>query len=161
FNRAMASFEDGDYRTAIKDFEAFTLANPEEPRAPQARVMRSLANVRQCTSPNGATWTSAMEAARGMFDEFKQGGPGLSDAFRDQRAELADLVLRIGEGLADRARGTADPKALAEAESTVPLHAEIAGEPAQALLTRSRVPSKLAEARVAVRKSHVRRESLA
>src|SRR5262249_6978555 len=44
FNRAMASFEDGDYRTAIKDFEAFTLANPEDPRAPQARVMRSLAN---------------------------------------------------------------------------------------------------------------------
>ena len=160
FARAMGSFEDGDYRTAIRDFDEFTMANPEDPRAPKARVMRSLANVRQYISPNASTWTSALEAARGMYSEFNQGGPGLTEAFRDERSELAELVLRIGEGLADRARGTADPQALAEADSTVPLHAEIAGEPAHALLTRSRLPSKLDEARAAVRKSQIRRQSL-
>ena len=58
-----------------------------------------------------------------MYEEFNQGGPSLSEAFRDERSELAELVLRIGEGLADRARGTAEPQALAEAESAVPLHA--------------------------------------
>ena len=161
FNRAIASFEDGDYRTAIRDFDAFAQANPEDSRAPKARVIRSLANVRQYISPNGSTWTSALESARGMYEEFHQGGPGLSEAFRDERSELAELVLRIGEGLADRARGTAEPQALAEAESTVPLHREIAGEPAQALFTKSRLPSKLAEARAAVRKSQVRRQALA
>ena len=139
FNRAMANFEDGDYRTAIRDFDAFAQANPEDSRAPKARVIRSLANVRQYVSPNGSTWTSALESARGMYEEFHQGGPGLSEAFRDERSELAELVIRIGEGLADRARGTAEPQALAEAESAVPLHREIAGEPAQALLTKSRL----------------------
>ena len=43
---------------------------------------------------------------------------------------MAELVIRIGEGLADRARRAADAKALEEAESVVPLHAQIAGEPA-------------------------------
>ena len=37
--------------------------------------------------------------------------------------ELAELVIRIGEGLADRARHSADEKALHEAESAVALHA--------------------------------------
>jgi outer membrane protein assembly factor BamB len=161
FNRALQSFEDGDYRTAIRDFEVFAGDNPEDPRAAKARVLRSLANVRQYITPNGSTWSSALEAARGMYEEFQQGGPDLSEAFLDEKTELAELVLRIGEGLADRARGVADPKALAEAESSVPLHAQIAGEAAPALLTRSRLPSKLGEARAAVRKSHVRTESLA
>lgn len=160
FNRAMGSFEDGDYRTAIRDFDAFEKANPQDARAPKARVMRSLANVRQYISPNASTWTSALEAAQGMFEEFNRGGPELSEAFRDERMELAELVLRIGEGLADRARGTAEPKALEEAESAVPLHAQIAGEAAQALLTKSRLPTKLGEARAAVRKSQVRTQSL-
>lgn len=161
FNRAVQSFEDGDYRTAIRDFEVFEKSNPQDSRAPKARVLRSLANVRQYITPNGATWTSALEAARGMYDEFSQGGPELSDAFRDEKSELAELVLRIGEGLADRAKGGADPKALAEAESTVPLHAQVAGEAAHALLTKSRLPSKLGEARAAVRKSQVRTQALA
>jgi outer membrane protein assembly factor BamB len=161
FNRAMGEFEDGDYRTAIRDFEAFIAANPKEDRVPKARVMRALANVRQYVSPSGSTWTSALEAARSMYEEFGQGRTARPEAFGDERTELGELVLRIGEGLADRARTTADPKALAEAESAVPLHAQIAGEPARALLTRSRLPSKLAEARAAVRKSKVRVGALA
>ncbi len=131
FNKAKELYQDGDYRTAIRDFDAFIAANPEDDRIPKARVMRALANVRQYVSPNGTTWSSALEAARSMYDEFGQGRITPPEAFGDERAELGELVLRIGEGLADRARGTADPKALAEAESAVPLHAEVAGEPAR------------------------------
>jgi outer membrane protein assembly factor BamB len=161
FNRAMTNFEDGDYRTAMRDFDTFIAGNPKEGRVKKARVMRALANVRQYISPNASTWTSALEAARSMYQEFGAGEPGAGAEFRDERSELGDLVLRIGEGLADRARGTADPQALAEAESAVPLHAQVAGESAQAFLTKSRLPSKLAEARAAVKKSQVRTRSLA
>ena len=91
-----------------------------------------------------------------MFEQV-----GELEEFRDERAELAELVIRIGEGLADRARHSADPKALEQAESAVPLHAQVAGEPAPAFLNRSRLPSKLAEARAAVRKAQVRSEALA
>ncbi len=161
FNRAMQSFEDGDYRTAIRDFEAFARDYPDDARAPKARVIRALANVRQYVAPNGATWTSALEAAREMLDEYGRGGRELSEAFRDEKMELGELVLRIGEGLADRARGTAEPKALAEAESSVALHREIVGEAAAGLLAKSPLPGKLDRARAAVRKAKVRGEAIA
>jgi outer membrane protein assembly factor BamB len=156
FNRGVADIEDGDYRTAIRDFGAFLAANPDDPRAGKARVMRALANVRQYVSPNGSTWTTAREAAQEMVEQVEQ-----EEAYRDERMDLAELVIRIGEGLADRARHTADPTALAEAESAVPLHARIAGEPAPSFLNRSRLPAKLAEARAAVRKAQVREQALA
>jgi outer membrane protein assembly factor BamB len=156
YNRAVEDFENGDYRTAIRDFDAFVKADPEDPRVGKARVLRALANVRQYVSPGGATWSNALQAAQEMLDQV-----GGEPAFRDQRVELSELVLRTGEALADRARQSADPKALAEAESAVPLHAQVAGEPAVAFLNRSRLPVKLAEARAAVRKSQIRSQALA
>ncbi len=139
FNGAITHFEEGDYRTAIRDFEAFIDSNPKDDRVRKAKVMRALANVRQYISPNASTWTSALEAAQSMYQEFGVGEDAGSE-FRDQRGELGDLVLRIGEGLADRARSTADPQALAEAESAVTLHAQVAGESAPSFLTNSRLP---------------------
>ena len=156
FNRGVGEFDDGDYRTAIRDLDSFIAAYPEDRRVGKARVTRAIANVRQYVSPNGSTWTSALEAAKEMFDQV-----GGETDFRDQRLDLAELVIRIGEGLADRARLSADVQALAEAESSVQLHAQIAGEPAQSFLVRSRVPAKLAEARAAVRKSQIRASALA
>ncbi len=124
--------------------------------------MRSLANVRQYISPNGSTWTSALEAARSMYEEFGRGDTGPPEAFGDERSELGDLVLRIGEGLADRARGT-DRPARRWPRPSRPCRC-MPRSPAsrrQALLARSRLPSKLADARAAVKKSQVRTASLA
>jgi hypothetical protein len=156
FNRGLEEFEDGDYRTAIRDLDGFIASNPEDKRVGKARVIRALANVRQYVSPNGSTWSSALEAAGQMLDQV-----GKEEEFRDQRVDLAELVLRIGEGLADRARHGADAQSLREAESAVELHARVAGEPAPSFLVRSRLPAKLAEARAAVRKSQVRSRALA
>jgi len=156
YNRAVTLMEDGDYATAIRDFDAFLTANPADARVGKAQVLRALANVRQYITLSGATWSRALETAREMADTV-----GDLPEFRDEKTELAELVLRIGEGLADRAKRNVDPKALAEAESAVPLHARIAGEPAPAFLTRSRLPDLLSEARAAVQKSKVRAETLA
>ncbi len=151
FNRAMQDFEDGDYRTAMRDFDTFLSGNPKDARVGKARVLKALANVRQYISPNGSTWSSALGAAEEMLEQTAK-----YKEFADERTELAEVVIRIGEGLADRARHGADSQALAEAESTVKLHARIAGESAVAFLGRSRLPTKLAEARAAVRKAQVR-----
>jgi outer membrane protein assembly factor BamB len=156
FNRGVENLQDGDYRTAIRDFDGFLAGHPRDSRAGKARVLRALANVRQYVSPTGSTWSSALQAVREMWEQTRQ-----EPAFRDERMELAELVIRIGEGLADRARQMADAKALAEADAAVPLHAQIAGEPATALLDRSRLPAKLVEARAAVRKAQVRAQALA
>jgi outer membrane protein assembly factor BamB len=156
FNRGVQDFDDGDYRTAIRDLDQFVAGNPQDPRVGKARVLRALANVRQYVSPEGTTWGSALEAVHAMMEQVSD-----LEEFRDERAELAELVIRIGEGLADRARHAADPKTLEQAESAVPLHAQVAGETAPAFLNRSRLPSKLNEARAAVRKARIRSEALA
>ncbi len=155
YNRAVSSMEDGDYMNAIHDFDSFLTGNPKDVRVGKARTLRALANVRQYITLSGATWSRALEAAREMAD-----GVGDATEYRDEKTELAELVIRIGEGLADRAKRTVDPKSLAEAESAIPLHARIAGEPAQAFLTRSRLPDLLNDARAVIRKSQVRVEAL-
>ena len=146
--RRIEDFNNGDYRNAIRKFDAFLKANPTDERANTARVMRAFADVRQYISLDGSTWSSALEASRAMVEQV-----GELPEFRDEQVNLADLLIRIGEGLADRARHSADPKSLAEAESVVPLHAQVAKESAPAFLNRSRLPSKLIEARAAVRKA--------
>ena len=156
YNRAVEVMDDGDYRTAIRDFDAFLSSHPQDARAGKARVLRALANVRQYISISGGTWGTALEAAREMVEKV-----GKEPEYRDVRPELAELVIRIGEGLADRARRSADEKSLQEAESVVPLHAQIAGEPALSFLKRSRLPGLLDEARAAVRKSRIRAEAIA
>ena len=155
YSRAVELLDDGDYRTSIREFDAFLNANPDDSRAGKARVLRALANVRQYVTVSGTMWSSALQAAREMFERV-----GQEPEFRDQRVELAELIVRIGEGLADRARRTADARALEEAESAVALHAAVAGEPAAAFLARSRLPGLLAEARGAVLKAQIRGEAL-
>jgi outer membrane protein assembly factor BamB len=154
FTTATENFDDGDYRNAIRKFDAFLAANPDDARANKARVMRALADVRQYVAPDGSTWSSALESAQAMVEQV-----GDLPEFRDEQVDLADLLIRIGEGLADRARHSADAKSLAEAESVVPLHARVSKESA-AFLNRSRLPSKLSEARAAVRKAQVRSSAL-
>ncbi len=156
FDRGVQNFDDGDYRTAIRDFDSFVSANPDDSRSGRAQVMRALANVRQYVTTEGGTWSSALEAAREMFEKV-----GQLPEFRDEQLSLADQIIKIGEGLADRARQGADAKALAEAESVVALHASVAGEPAPSILNGSRLPSKLTAARAAVLKAQIRSRALA
>ncbi|MDG3003145.1 outer membrane protein assembly factor BamB family protein [Paludisphaera mucosa] len=156
YNHAIELMEDGDKATAIRDFDAFVAKNPADPRVGKARTLRALANVRQYIAVSGATWSSALDAAREMVETV-----GDLPEFRDEKSELADLTIRIGEGLADRAKRDVNAKALAEAESAIPLHARIAGDSAPAFLTKSRLPGVLNEARAAIRKAETRLKTLA
>jgi outer membrane protein assembly factor BamB len=150
FNSGMQDFEDGDYRTAMRNFDSFLATNPQDARSGKARVLRAFANVRQYVSREGATWSAALEAAQDMVEQHAR-----LPEFRDEQVDLADVILKIGEGLADRARSAADPTALAEAESTIALHARVGGQSAADFLNRSRLPSKLTQARAAVLKAQV------
>ena len=156
FNQGVQDYDDGDYRTAIRAFNTFLKTNPDDPRTGKARVLKAMANVRQYISADGGTFSSALEASQQALEEV-----GGLEEFRDVRADLGELIIRVGEGLADRARTSADRKSLAEAESAVSLHAQVAGEPALAFLNRSRLPGKMAAARAAVRKAEIRMQALA
>lgn len=157
FQRAVESLDDGDYRNAIRRFDEFLARKSgDEPKESKARVFRALANVRQYTSSTGASWSNALEAEREMIDKV-----GREPAYRDTSVELAELVLKTGESLADRAKATASAKILGEAEAALALHTRVAGEAAAPQLGRSRFPAKLQDARAAVRKANVRVQALA
>lgn len=155
YNRAVEDLTDGKYRDALRRFDEFLRVNPKDRRAGQARVHRALSNVRQYTDSTGASWSLALEAERETFDALAD-----DRAFVDSRSELDVEVIKTGEALADRARASADSRILAEAESALVLHGRIAGESAEAILRRSRLPAKLAAARASVLKSQTRARAL-
>src|SRR5262249_48950862 len=149
-------YKDGEYLTAAKLYGLFLEGNPKDPRAGKARVMRAMSGVRQYASGAGPVWTNALDAARDMVRTV-----GKEREYGDASADLAELVLKTAEGLADRARASGDPKALEQAEAAVGLHERIAGKAAAALRGRTRVPAKMVEARAAVRKTQSRAAALA
>lgn len=157
FQAAIETFQDGDHLNAIQRFERFLEAYPSDSRAARVRVLKSLAGVRQFTGGGSPAWKEGLDAARTMAQEHAEAGT----AFEDSRADLAEEVLKIAEGLSDRARLASDPAVLADAESAAAFHEELLGESAAGAQARSRLPGKLAAARAAVHKGLARREALA
>ena len=158
YNRAVESLDNGDHRNAMRQFDEFLASKPAEsdPRTSKARVFRALADVRQYTATTGASWSNALMSARKMVDTV-----GKERAYRDVSTELAELLIKTGEALADRARIAAEAPLVAEAESALALHARVAGKAAGPMLARSSLPAKLAEARAAVQKRQARERGLA
>lgn len=156
YTAAVESLDRGEYRTAIKRFDDFLTAFPKDRRAGEARVFKALANVRQFTSVSGPSWSNGIKAAREMLDSV-----GKEVKYRDVKVELAELVLKCSEGLADRTKRTTAANDLAEAEDAIKLHNLISGKPGEVLVQKSRFPQKIAEARAAVEKAARRAEALA
>ncbi len=156
FNVATEDMTAGDFPNAIRGFDHFLAANPDDRRADKARVLRALARVRQHTGNVGASWGNALQEARSMVQEV-----GSLEEYRDSSLDLAEDLRKAAEGLAERAGDLADPKILAEAESAVQLHRRVAGQAADSLIERSQVPRKLETARAAIRKSRDRAAALA
>ncbi len=156
YTKAFQSLDDGDYRNAIKQLDQFLEANPADRRSAKAKVFRALAKVRQFTTASGASWENAFQAAQTMVAEV-----GKLDEFRDASTELAEQLIKTVEGLAERARGSADPELLRTAEAAMALESRVAGKASENLLGRSRAPAKLAEAREAIRKAQSKARGLA
>jgi outer membrane protein assembly factor BamB len=159
FDRAMQSHEEGQYPNAIVQFNDFMKTNPKDKRFGKALVMRHLSNVEQYARGGTPSWTNALQAALSMVSETSK-----RPEFEDESIDLAELVLKTAEGLADRTRAESDPKEMAkslkEAEAAVALHTQLAGKAAAGLMGRSKVPGKLEQARAAVRKSETRTAAL-
>ena len=156
YNVAVDDMDAGDFLNAIKGFDYFLSANPEDRRAGKAKVLRALAKVRQHTGSAGASWGNALLEARSMVEDV-----GQVEEYRDSSLDLAEELRKTVEGLADRAGELADPKTMAEAEAAVRLHGRVAGPAAASLIERSKIPQKLAQARAAIRKNRDRVEALA
>ena len=148
FRVATESYEKGDFRAAIKGFDAYLLAEPDGKRAGKAQVYRSLARVRQHTGAAGGSWTNAYKEAEAMLSDVAS-----VPEYRDVSVDLATEVRTIAEGMLDRARDLADRSWLDQAQRAIALHARVAGSAADTLLGRSKVPEKLTQAAGAIQKA--------
>ena len=156
YSRAFDSIDAGDYRNAVKQLDDFLAANPADARTGKAKVFRALAKVRQYTSTSGASWENAVQAAEEMVAEV-----GGFPEYRDASTELAEQLVKAVEGLADRARGSADPETLKAAEAALAFERRVAGKASDALLSRSRALPKLDLAREAIRRAQAKARAFA
>src|SRR5262249_12159465 len=138
-----------------RQFELFLDSYPNHPKAGKARVLKALADVRQFALGAAPSWTNALQAAQKMASLSKE------PAYQDESTELAELILKAADGLADRARQAGDRESLDQAVAALNLFKKVAGKAADPMLGKSRVPARLAQAREAVRKVKGRAERLA
>ena len=148
FVAATDHYDQGDFRGAIKDYDAYLQAEPTGAKASKARVYRALSRVRQHTSVTSGSWNNAYKEARAMLDDV-----GDLPEYRDVSVDLADEIRKTAAGMLDRARDLADQAWLDQARAAIELHARVAGSAAGSLLDRSPVPAKLVEAANAIRKA--------
>ena len=157
FNTAMDDYRESSYLAALKGFDQFLGSNPHEARAGTARVKRAMASVHQYTSMGAPNWTAALEAARDAYKKV-----GNEKGFEDDRLNLAALVLKTAEGLADRAKQAADRSACSPTSTSRRDPPRQGGGRRRAgPAGKSRFPSKLAEANAAVLKAQTRTKFLA
>ena len=155
FSKAFDSLNDGDYRNAIKQLDQFLTSYPDDLRSGKARVFRSLAKVRQFTSNTGASWTNALQSAQEMVSEV-----GELVEYRDASTELSEQLVKVVEGLADRARSGADPESLSQAETALALTRQVAGQANENLVGRSRISTKLTQAREAIKRAETKAHAM-
>src|SRR5262249_48020186 len=102
FQVALDTFNEGDYLNAINRFDKFLGSYPRDHRIGRASALRALSDVRQFTAGGAPAWSEGLEAARAMVRDF-----GDQETFADLKANLAEDVLKIAEGLSDRAKAAA------------------------------------------------------
>jgi len=155
FARANESLDNGEYRNAIEQFNAFLENFPNDERGNQARVLSALSEVRQFMTGANPAYSTALNSAQTMYADL-----GDLPEFEDVRADLAGAVLDIATTLADRALRAADGESLRLAEQAVLIHNNIGGEAAETAQERVRLPQRLADARAAVTKALTRTDAL-
>jgi TolA-binding protein/outer membrane protein assembly factor BamB len=165
--------DDGDFRNAIVQFDAFIKAFPDDKDTPDAKVYRALARVEQYGTGPSPAWSPALEEARKFVDEVSKEG----DAYRDAAPEVEEIVRNALSGVADSVRNRAmprnlppvanAPKAVKDAEEALDelkgaerLHQRIAGKNHEALLKKGPYFKKKEDALIALAKARFRANDL-
>lgn len=155
FAKAKESLENAEYRNAIERFDLYVENYPRHSLVSEARVLSALSEVRQFTTGSNPAWANALDAAESMYENLRQ-----EPAYPDSKADLAEAVLEVTNGLVDRAQRLADAQALELAENSLTLHDRIGGSAAMLARERAKVPTRMEEARASVQKAQARKTAL-
>ncbi len=113
---ANESYSAGSYTRAIQEYNRFLEKAPEDPGVSKARIRRGLAQMRQVTD-TGSDWPRALEVAKKVLGEISSETDFRSEA----QPELAAMLPKIAEGLAQKAHEKTDSALISQAEETLAL----------------------------------------
>lgn len=157
YNKAVESLEQGSYKQALDGFDKFLAGHRDDPRANKARVLHALADVRQFSGGITPSWTEVIKKSKKMIEDV-----GKYKEFEDEKLELAEIVLKAAEGMADNTKAKADAALLKETEGASLLLSIVLGnKSADKMRSKSRFPAKYADAQAAVTKAQSRVDALA
>lgn len=114
YDAAMDDVSSGLYASAIRRFDQFLESFPEGELAEQAVVWRGIARVRQFTEGSAGDWENAFNAAQQLYDEASE-----YPFYRQRGKDVYELMHKIGLGLAEKAKTTADPQLKTLAQEAV------------------------------------------
>ncbi len=106
----------GSYSKAIQEYGMFLEKAPNHPKANEAKIRRGLAQMRQATDGT-SSWPTALETTKGVLSEISR-----ESGFRSMtQGELAAMLPKIAEGLANQARKQPKEELVDQAEETLAL----------------------------------------
>lgn len=112
---AETEYRNGAYTQAIHRYDLYLKNYPTHTGAGLARVHRGLAQLRQATSA-GVDWTKALETAKQVLGEISG-----QKEFTESYGDLASLLPKVAEGLAQSAREKQDPQLVEKSREALAL----------------------------------------
>jgi outer membrane protein assembly factor BamB len=112
---AEADYQAGSYTQAVHKFDQYLKNYPTHTGVGTARVHRGLAYMRQ-TIDNSSDWTRSLAASQETLDQIAR-----EKEFPQARSELAALLPRVAEGLAEQARRKPSAKLVEQTSAALAL----------------------------------------
>lgn len=112
---AETEYREGAYTQAVHRYDLYLKNYPSHTGVGLARLHRGLAQLRQATS-GGSDWSAALETAKQVLSEISR-----EKEFGEASGDLAAILPKIAEGLADQARAKQDPQLVEQAREAMGL----------------------------------------
>ena len=156
FAAGVAAYEANDFKTSSDQLRTFLRMRPAEDRSSRARVLETLARVRDLSEGQTPQLAAALKLAGDELTKL-----GEEPAWKDQQMNAAEVVAAMTRDLASRAKQSANTESVEQARSAYRLHQDLAGEAAPAQRARLKVDQIMAEAEAAVAKGEMKNRTLA
>ncbi|MFM7591802.1 MAG: FHA domain-containing protein, partial [Isosphaeraceae bacterium] len=127
YKAGVAAYEANDFKTSSEQLRTFLRMRPSEERTSNARVIETLARLRDLSEGQSPQLAAALKLAGDELTKL-----GEEPAWKDQQMNAAEVVATMTRDMAARAKQSATTESVEQARSAYRLHQELAGEAAPA-----------------------------
>ena len=156
YTAGIAAYDANDFKSSSEQLQTFLRMRPKEERSSNARVLETLARLRDLSAGQSPQLAAALKLASDELPKLAE-----EPAWKDQQMNAAEVVATMTRDLAARAKQSATTDTAEQARAAYRLHQELAGEAAPSQRSRLKVDQAMAEAEAAVAKGEMKNRSLA